>query len=74
MDESIMMTKHSHTSSKDIGNDIQVVTDISVKVEGGSGRLSGWRTPVSDQEWTAKEGLKAHNSTETLVRDVGQAV
>jgi hypothetical protein len=69
-----MMTRHSHTSSKDVGNDIQVVTDISVKVEGGSGRLSGWRTPIADQAWTAKEWLKTQNSTDTLVKDVSQVV
>jgi hypothetical protein len=68
------MTKHSHSSSKDGGHDIQVVTDISVKVEGGSGRLSGWKTPISDHDWELKEGTKPQNSTETLVKDVGQVV
>jgi hypothetical protein len=72
-DDVIEMTKHSHVSSEDAGQDIQVVTDISVQVEGGSGRLSGWRTSVSKQEWEEKV-VGPKGSTDTLTRDERQVV
>jgi hypothetical protein len=54
--------------------DIQVVTDISVQVEGGSGRLSVWKSPPSTCGMAGKEHTKGHNSTETLARDASQMV
>ncbi|KAF2036556.1 hypothetical protein EK21DRAFT_83513 [Setomelanomma holmii] len=73
-EDTIEMTKHSHVSCEDAGHDIHVVTDISVQVEGGTGRLSGWRTPVVQQEWVEKEISATKTSTETLPRDVRQVV
>jgi hypothetical protein len=71
-EDSLEMTKHSHDGGD---HEIQVVTDISVKVEGGSGRLSGWRTPVVKHEWEDKgTTVTSKNSTDTLVKDVGQVV
>lgn len=67
-DDSMELTKHSHEG----GNDIQVVTDISVQVEGGSGRLSGWRTPNSKPDWGHKEDSRS--DINTPVKDVGHLV
>lgn len=67
-DDSMELTKHSHEG----GNDIQVVTDISVQVEGGSGRLSGWRTPNSKPDWGHKEDSRSEINTP--IKDVGHIV
>jgi hypothetical protein len=60
--ESIEMGKHEYDG------DIQVVTDISVQVEGGSGRLSVW-TPGADTG-----GLKDADEDKVLERDGGRMV
>jgi hypothetical protein len=64
------VTKHSHNSSED-ARDIQVVTDIHVEVDGADGRrLSGWRTPASQVNWsddTSRKETQRENSTEMLV-------
>lgn len=67
------MTKHSHDGGE---NEIQVVTDISVQVEGGSGRLSGWTTPSTKHEWEDKDITitNKQGSTDTLFKGVGSAV
>jgi hypothetical protein len=64
------VTKRSNGSSED-ARDIQVVTDIHVEVDGADGRrLSGWRTPASQNNWSddisGKESRR-ENSTEMLV-------
>jgi hypothetical protein len=69
---SLEMTTHSHDGGE---NEIQVVTDISVQIEGGSGSLSGWRTPIVKHEWEDKEvTVTRHSSTGTLFKEVGQVV
>lgn len=64
------VTKRSRDSDED-GRDIQVVTDIRVQVEeGDGGRLSGWKTPTSQQNWSdvsSVKDLERANSTEMLV-------
>jgi hypothetical protein len=71
-EDSLEMTKHSHDGAD---HEIQVVTDISVQVEGGSGRLSGWRTPTVKHEWENKEvAVTRHSSTNTLFKEAGQVV
>ncbi|KAH7068725.1 hypothetical protein FB567DRAFT_249000 [Paraphoma chrysanthemicola] len=73
-DDLIEMTKHSHVSSEDAGHDIQVVTDISVKVESGPEMPSGWEAPDSKPEWEVKGLQGTKSSTETLPRDVRHVV
>jgi hypothetical protein len=60
------LTKHS----QDGGNDIQVVTDISVQVDGDTGRMSQWRTPALNPEWDHKELPRKKTSADSLVKDV----
>jgi hypothetical protein len=70
------VTKHSAHSSDD-ARDIQVVTDIHVQVEGGEGRLSGWKTPTSNKEWSDIPSIKdieRASSTEMLVEDSVHAI
>ncbi|KAL6704306.1 hypothetical protein ACN47E_008370 [Coniothyrium glycines] len=45
--DSIATKQQSGTTIKDFGWDIQVITDIQVDVEGGSGRLSMWPSPTT---------------------------
>lgn len=61
------MTKTSHD---DAARDIQVVTDIDVKVEDHSGNESGWRTPIASKEWDDKETARRQGSTDTLIVEV----
>jgi hypothetical protein len=56
------------------GHDIQVVTDISVRVEGGTERLSVWRAPTSNPEWIDGEGARNKSNTEIPVKVAGQLV
>ncbi|KAF1911324.1 hypothetical protein BDU57DRAFT_524386 [Ampelomyces quisqualis] len=65
-EDSFELTKHS----QDGGNDIQVVTDISVQVDGDTGRMSQWRTPASNHEWDHKELPRKKTSADSLVKDV----
>jgi hypothetical protein len=66
-ESSIELTKYD--------GDIQVVTDISVQVDAGSGRLSMWKAPRSTCGLAAKEDIKKkQDRTETLKKDVGQIV
>jgi hypothetical protein len=63
--ESIEMGKQEY------GSDIQVVTDISVQVEGGSGRLSVWKpTEIVGKESTETKALER----DVVQRDVAQMV
>lgn len=62
------MTKASHSSSDDAKLDIQVVTDIQVRVEDRNGNATGWRTPVSNREWEDKNLAITRGSTDTLVK------
>jgi len=61
------LTKTSHD---DAARDIQVVTDIDVKVEDHSGNESGWRTPIASKEWDDKETARRQGSTDTLIVEV----
>ncbi|CAN9155860.1 unnamed protein product [Alternaria alternata] len=64
------VTKRSNGSSEE-GRDIQVVTDIHVEVDGADGRrISGWRTPASQNNWSddiSGKETQRENSTESLV-------
>ena len=64
------VTKRSNGSSEE-GRDIQVVTDIHVEVDGADGRrISGWRTPASQNNWSdnvSSKETQRENSTESLV-------
>lgn len=64
------VTKRSNNSSED-ARDIQVVTDIHIEVDGADGRrLSGWRTPASQANWSdnvSGKETQRENSTEMLV-------
>lgn len=68
-----MMTKQSVGSSDDGahtgGHDIQVITDISVQIEGGDSGSLGWKTPTGKSKWADKELPKPQSSTETLVKN-----
>jgi hypothetical protein len=56
---------------QEYGSDIQVVTDISVQVEGGSGRLSVWKPTESvGKESTETKVLER----DVAARDVAQMV
>jgi hypothetical protein len=70
-DDSLEMTKHSHDGGH---YEIQVVTDISVQVEGGSNRMSTWTSPATNPDWSEKQESKKQSSTDTLVKDIGQVV
>jgi hypothetical protein len=48
--------------------DIQVVTDISVHIEGGSGRLSDWRPEIDSR------GSEGADEDKMLERDGGRMV
>jgi hypothetical protein len=66
-DSSVELTRYD--------GDIQVVTDISVQVDAGSGRLSMWKAPRSTCGLAKKEDIKKkQDRTETLKKDVGQMV
>ncbi|CAG5158523.1 uncharacterized protein ALTATR162_LOCUS5122 [Alternaria atra] len=64
------VTKRSNNSSED-ARDIQVITDIHIEVDGADGRrLSGWRTPASQANWSdnvSGKETQRENSTEMLV-------
>ena len=70
------VTQRSQRSSDD-ARDIRVDTDIHVHVEGGEGRMSGWKTPTSNKDWadgaSSKEGVERASSTEMLVEGPGHA-
>ncbi|KAH3919270.1 hypothetical protein HBI56_101940 [Parastagonospora nodorum] len=68
-DDSLEMTKQSHDVAE---REIQVVTDISVQVEGVSSGTSVWSSPATKPEWVEQENTKKQGSTDTLVKDVGQ--
>jgi hypothetical protein len=70
-DDSLEMTKQSHDVAE---REIQVVTDISVQVEGVSSGTSVWSSPAAKPEWVEQENTKKQGSTDTLVKDVGQMV
>ncbi|KAJ8114955.1 hypothetical protein OPT61_g3276 [Boeremia exigua] len=57
----------SRGSSDADGRDIQVETHITIKVEGGGDRLSGWATPQSKQ-------TDGRSSTDTLFKDPRSAI
>jgi hypothetical protein len=69
-DSSLEMTKQSH----DGGHEIQVVTDISVQVEGGTGRLSVWRASATNPEWNHRKGLGNNSSTKIPAKEACQLV
>lgn len=69
-DDSLEMTKQSHDAAE---REIQVVTDISVQVEGASSGTSVWSSPATKPEWSEQENTKK-SSTDTLVKDVGHMV
>jgi hypothetical protein len=55
--------------------DIQVVTDISVRVEGGSGRLSVWKPPASTCGFAGNKGIESDDDESKMLRkEVGQMV
>ncbi len=58
----------SRGSSDAEPGEIQVETHIQVEVEGGGGRLSGWRTPQSESV------SRGGGSMDSLVKDVKDVV
>lgn len=75
-DEFEMTRAKSPISDSDIpGSDIQIVTNIQVKVEGGDCRQSIWNVPASERVSERNDhadtvmGLGRLSSTETLVKD-----
>jgi hypothetical protein len=67
--------KSMEMSMRSRDGDIQVVTDISVRVEGGSGRLSVWKPPASTCGFAGNKGIESDDDESKMLRkEVGQMV
>lgn len=68
----VLTAQHTKRDSSEDGRDIQVVTDIVVRVEGNDGAGREGRKGA-EKEWGVV-GVSGKSSTETLVKDAARVV